>query len=203
MTKTTVDTVQAKFSELSMFMQTQLVPIAALELFELEKQHIEQQIDVSGKAYQARKDKTDRRKMLLGLKNRLELRIDDLQATIGFSDSRTADIARIHNEGLTVTESVRPQTRSKLDQPATPRQAKILLDLGFRIGRKKPTMTQIMANYTIGKANFLIHLISEQQGIEVKQSWLVKMPKRELMGFNNRDIQRVKDKVSNQLNSVI
>lgn len=199
-----VEQLQNKLSGLSAVMQQRLASRLADGVVQLSKQRIDEQVDLSGVAFKARVSKSNK-KMLLGLKARLRvLSVSNNTVVIGF-DGKTSGIAAAQQFGqvTTVTAQQAKKSSGDLSKPATAQQAKKLLDLGFKVGRRKPMITQIMANYTIGQAAFLIHKLSNEQGIAIKTSWTINLPARSFLGVANRDNQSLKQIAIDELNGVI
>lgn len=195
---------QNKVNRLSVVMQQRLASRVANGIVQFSKQRIDDQIDLSGVAFKARASNSNK-KMLLGLKARLRvLSVSDNNAVIGF-DGKTSGIAAAQQFGqiTTVTAQQAKKSSGDLSKPATAQQAKKLLELGFKVGRRKPMITQIMTDCTIGQAAFLIHKLSAEQGMAIKTSWTITLVGRSFLGVANRDNQSLKQIAIDELNGAI
>lgn len=198
---TGVETVSQKLSRLSEVSQQRLLDKTANVLLTSAKKRIDSQVDVSGSTFKERKDSTDKRKMLLGLKDRLVVSVHDNQAVISFTDSGTGSIAYKQQFGSTQTFKASTQSNvTKANQPATIRQATELIDLGFRIGNKLPMVKTITQKYTIAQAGFLIRKLRAWRGIETKTSWTITLPARSFLGVTDDDLKEIKQLIFDEIN---
>lgn len=194
---------QAKLNRLSDVMQKKLVAKLSEAVVEQSKQRINDQIDLDGVAFAARKSKTNTKKMLLGLRDRLQvLSLSENGAVIGFSGG-AGGIASTHQYGKTLTFKVSKPSIEAKQRPATLKQAKQLLDLGFRVKKQKPTIAYITAHYTIASAGFVLRLLREQQGITTKKSWSIVIPARSFLGITDNDKQALQQLLIDHLTTEI
>jgi phage gpG-like protein len=196
---------QDKLNRLSTVMRTKLLEKLGNAVVGFSKQHIDAQIDLSNSAFKARKSKSNK-KMLLGLKARLRvLSVTNNGVVIGFDDHKTAQIAAAQQFGQTTTFTAtqNKQVGGINAVMASSRQAKTLLDLGYRVGKRKPTMNEIMTKYTISKAGFLIHKLREAQGITTKSSWDIVIPARSFLGVTDNDKQALQQMIIDAINQEI
>lgn len=163
------------------------------------RQRVRKQVDLHGMPFKQRwKKRSDRRKMLAGLIQRMAVvNNDSTQATIGFRGAAGKIAARQqhgHTETVTAQQN-RARVRGKeyYDKPATRKQAKALREAGFKIkdgGPKKrlAPISWIVQNMTIGKAGFALKRLREWAGEASKTSWLTVLPARSFLGATDAEI---------------
>jgi hypothetical protein len=169
---------------------------------EVEKQGVKrakQQVDLKGKPYQEHHNKR-RRKMLTRLVKRknLRTRATALDAIIDFKNPYHGQIAakqqRGHKQVIRSSE-MKPKNKQFYDQPATRKQAKALIEAGFRVkkksgkGKKKPTIKSIVENYTVGQAGYALSELRLWSGEQSKTSWVTNLPSRSFLGATAQDVQ--------------
>jgi len=153
------------------------------------KARITRQESLQGGKFAPRKPRRDddrkaKRKLLLGFRRRVQVRLQGDTAVIYVSSGKWGARARQHQEGF--TQVVKP-SRLRLHraspegpgQGATRRQARRLKELGWRWPQKK-----IMATYSRKLAGFLIR---KEEGREPKRSWRIEVPARPFLGASTAD----------------
>ncbi len=199
------EAVQAKLAKLSVITQQRLLDKTAKILVDSAKRRIESQTNLSGSAFKKRKNKTDKRKMLLGLKDRLVVSIYGDQAVIGFTNKGAGAIAYKQQFGATQTfnNSSKSGNRTNTNQSATVRQATELIKLGFRIGNRKPTVKAITKKYTLSQAGFLVRKLRAWHGIETRTTWTIKLPSRSFLGITDDDMQQIKQTIIDEIETAL
>lgn len=187
-------------------LRRRLLSRTAKEVIKDSKKRVRNQTDLNGNPFEERKRKR-RRKMLSGLAKRQKVvRNDGTAATIGFNKSNDARIAAKHQFGdeQMVSASSLPKGNSSKNGDATRRQAKALLEAGYKIprkggkGTKKPSQKWIMENLTVGKAGAILRWLRDQDET-AKTSWKVKLPARSFLGASNEEVTRYVEQIMNQI----
>jgi phage gpG-like protein len=200
-----VEAVQSKFEKLSELAQQRLVAKTANILLASAKQRIDTQTDVTGSAFKERKNNANKRKMLLGLKDRLVVSVSGNQAVISFTDKSTSAIAYKQQFGASQTfnNTAKSGNNSNTTSPATIRQATELINLGFRLGNKKPSVKMITQKYTISQAGFLVRKLRAWHGITTRTSWTVALPARSFLAVTDDDLQQIRQSIIDEIESAL
>lgn len=197
---------QLEVLRMSTALRRRLLSRTAKEVMKDSKKRVRNQTDLNGNPFEERKRKR-RRKMLSGLSKRQKVVGNDgTAAKIGFnrpSDARIAAKQQFGDEQI-VSASSLPKGNGAKDGDATRRQAKALLEAGYRVprkggkGTKKPSQKWIMENLTVGKAGAILRWLRDQDK-KAKTSWKVKLPARSFLGASPADITRYVEKIMNQI----
>lgn len=161
---------------------------------------IQTQTDVRGGKLAKRK--TGNKKMLKGLKKGLVVYAKEGRATVTWKNNLMGSIAYKHHHGLaekwTAAKMKRLFGEPDYSEPATREQARSLLAAGFKAkidGRtKRPSQKWIMENLKIGQAGLLLRVLRDKAE---KQSWLITLPKRQVLGASNEDISDMVQTIKN------
>lgn len=157
------------------------------------------QTDLEGQAFGTYSTKTNhgrprRRKMLTRLARRMKtVSITDDRAIVGWRNSVEGQIGARHQFGYKETFSAehlrreRSENRAAIDRlPATRRQAKRLIDEGYKVrrangrGYKTPTIKWIVDNMKMGQAGFILRVLRGR-----KELWDVVLPPRSFLGVTD------------------
>lgn len=187
-----------------------LLSRTAKEVIRDSKKRVRNQEDLNGNPFEARKRKR-RRKMLSGLAKRQRVvKNSGSEAKIGFNKSNDARIAAKQQFGdeQIISASSLPKGNGSKDAGATRRQAKALIEAGYKIprkggkGTKKPSQKWIMENLSVGKAGAILRWLRDQDET-AKTSWKVKLPARSFLGASNEDVTRYVEKIMTQMKQEI
>lgn len=173
------------------------------------KQRIRSQTDLSGAQWTPRKDGR-RKKMLVKIGQAIRtVSVSDSEAVIGFTNPIVGRIAKEQQEGFIkpISEFKRrlPFNRVLTDKPATLKQAKALLDAGFKIRRsgggfKTPTKQWITENLSIAQAGLVLRSIGT-----ITETWI--LPARSFLGVTADERAtieaEIRDDVQRQVNHAI
>lgn len=153
------------------------------------KNRVQTQRTLSGAPMQARSPKSKGKGLMLkGLGRRMLVITDSAdQVRVGW---RGGKVAFKHQFGVNehfTADKLRQRSgehNQSGDDPATRRQARRLLSLGYKIRRgrrgwKRPTIAWIQANMTIDHAGKIIRILSNA---EPTSEWDVKLPDRPFLG---------------------
>lgn len=110
------------------------------------------------------------------------------QGRLHYADNEWAKISAVHQYGLRVDVEENKQDNARLkklleqnDQPATPKQAKRLKELGYKVSSgkrnktgklkyKKTSGKNIRQTLSRGRAGLLIRILEEKQGINIRRN---------------------------------
>lgn len=160
------------------------------------KQRVKQQVDLQGRAFEPRKRKRAR-KMLSRLVRFLRVTsLSGQRGVISFFNKRTGKIAADHQYGATttVTANSLKDGGTGHEKPATRKQAKELLSLGFKVRRptgkgwQKPSQKHIIENYSRGQAGIIIRSMRDDAGEKTKSSWKTVLPARAFLGATKQEV---------------
>lgn len=179
---------------------------AARQVIKSSRDRVSTQVDIDGKPFGNYSDKTihtrpRRRKMLARLASRLAfINVDDFSVTVGWKNSRDEGIAAKHQFGDTMRFQ-KSWMNAELDgtrkgmayykDPATRRQAKALLESGYKVRRAKgglwtPSIKWITDNLSIAKAGLILKILRGGAGMD---EWTIKTPARPFLGVTADDIE--------------
>lgn len=165
------------------------------------RQNIKRQRTVTGRSMEPRAKKKRRRmfrKMAKGMVTRIK---NDHQAQITWKQPGQARLAFRHHHGIsenyTASKAARVNGTPDYTKPATPAQAKALAKEGYRrpVARKRGkggailkrvSQKWIRENMTIGQAGLILRLMRTGTR-EGKQSWVIKLPERPILGATPAD----------------
>lgn len=149
------------------------------------KTRITEQQDLMGKRWQGRANGR-KKKMLTKLKRRMKVRYGPDSGRVYFNHTRTAKIARAHQEGVSLdVEKQSSAGNQTKDGPATKNLARALIAAGYTIprgkgkGTKRPTIIWITEHLSKNQAGFLLR---ELKGSSSKSRWQIDLPARSFLG---------------------
>lgn len=178
------------------------------------RERINNQVDLEGKPFKSRSlnadEKLKNKKLLLALRDWMRVVYSgDKQAIIGFS-GKQLQIATEQQQGkVEKGTAAKNRTYAGSKKPATLKQAKELLRLGFKVkinGKtRKPTVSYIKTNYTIAEAGVAIRRIRGWRGEKIKEEWDIILPPRSFFGITEDEykefLQMVNEEIGKSLNS--
>jgi|APLak6261663543_1056040.scaffolds.fasta_scaffold03857_1 hypothetical protein len=178
-----------------------LVARVAKKVTQDSKKRVRNQIDLQGTRYPDRhRPRTrNRRKMLSRLVKELKvIQADSNSATAGFRSPVAGRIASDQQHGKRTTVSAASfggRSADSYNQPATRRQAKALIDAGFKLringrARKSPSIKYIVDNYSQGQAGTALKRLRAWAGEATKTSWTTTLPARSFLGATAAEIQQ-------------
>lgn len=152
------------------------------------KNRIRSQTDLEGTAFSPRKD-GKRKRMLAGLARRMKVIAESDKAVIRFASGIVAARhQRGYKEHFTAEKLARRQgENTQSNAPATRRQAKRLVELGYKRRHRgrwiTPTISWIVRNMSVGQAGAII------RGMRANTtgSWEVVLPARAFLGASETD----------------
>ena len=159
------------------------------------------QSDLSGKAWKKRSNGRKNR-MLKKIGRKLIVKTTENNAVVTFGDTRTAQIARAHQDGDSYEGNLKSLDKKygKLngERPATRRQAKALLKEEYRVrksrgqGLKKPSIKWIVGNLSIKRAGAVLRAISPvyQQS---RRRWDHRIRERSFLGQELEEYKQLKN----------
>lgn len=179
-------------------------------------QRTRKQVDLRGRPFKEHHNKR-RRKMLTRLVKQKNLSVvaTGIDATIKFKNPYHGGIAAKQQRGykqIVRSSEMKPKNKQFYDQPATRKQAKALIEAGFRIkkasgkGKKKPSIRYITEHFTVGKAGHALKKMRLWSGNASKKSWVTTLPARSFLGATPHEvaqhINRIFDTVKQELHRV-
>ena len=198
------EAISRKLTGLSEAIQKQLLPIIAQQLIASAKRRIDTQTDLTGSPFAARSKNTDekmaQKKMLMGLKDLLSVvAVDETYGrtcTIGFDSPRTAAIANQQQAGILYNIRTRWQpedgrgtfrsTRAyDPSDAASIRQAQRLIEFGYTVNGKVPSVQYITDHLMIQKAGFLVRLLNNEDNTGEDNDYY--LPARSFLGITEQD----------------
>lgn len=189
-------------------MQSKLLRKLGNKVASQAKQRITSQTNLEGRGFAARAiniNKPKRKKLLAGLKKLVRVvSVNNEQVVIGFT-GLAQTIAGKQQSGFTETRTS-AQNRAlpnAMSKPATRKQALVLIALGYRIKKRKPTISAIRAIMTTGRAALIIRQMRIKQGIPIKSSWKITTPARAFLGVNADDEKALLQIITDEINKTI
>lgn len=182
----------------------QLLRRMALSVRKNSRQRLRQQVDVEGRKFTARKDRTNRKKLLRGLGKTMRVAGNDKAARVYFASALTSKIAFAHQHGIdevmTKATVQKRQGAPDYDAPATRRQAKELRAEGYKVrrdgkGYKRPTLKWITENLSLGQAGLILRVLRDQASVS---RWVIPLPARAFLGANDQEVNRIVNEVFQQ-----
>lgn len=159
------------------------------------RKRIQQQRNVDGSPWQARKDGSGR-KMMRRLGRKMYYKATPDFTEISFQ-GHAGSIARYQQEGFRQSVAASPALAKKgqpsYDENASKRQAKALRDAGYKIRRKgtrgwrKPSLKWVQENLKRGQAGLIIKILRDQAS---KASWQINLPSRSFLGATPHEINQ-------------
>ncbi|QUM84450.1 phage virion morphogenesis protein [Moritella sp. 28] len=164
------------------------------------KARLKGQRGLSGTNWQGRSDGRKKR-MLKKLGKGVQVHTTPNNAKVTFGNKRLGQIARVHQEGITLTQTAKqaakdngtPDYRGK----ASRRQAKSLRDSGYKIRKKRgkgwkvPPLKWITENITSGQAGLILRILRGNE--KAKSSWEIKLPARSFIGQSSHEQTELKN----------
>ncbi|EDM67307.1 prophage PSPPH06, virion morphogenesis protein [Moritella sp. PE36] len=164
------------------------------------KARLKGQKGLSGTNWQGRSDGRKKR-MLKRLGKGIQVHTTPNNATITFGNKRLGQIARAHQEGITLTQTAQQAEKAygtpDYNAKASRRQAKSLRDSGYKIRKKRgkgwkaPSLKWITENISVGQAGLILRILRGNK--KAKSSWDVKLPARSFMGQNRNEQTELKN----------
>jgi len=181
-----------------------LMARVAKKVIRQSKKRVRDQRDLNGVAFPTRKRKRAR-KMLSKLVKQLKVvQANGTGATVGFSNPVVGKIAADQQYGKKTVMTARGMaTRSKesYNLPATRKQAKALIDAGFKVkrakgkGTKSPGIKHIVSNYSQGQAGATLKKLRIWAGDKPLTSWVTQLPARSFLGATATDVQQYVEQI--------
>jgi phage gpG-like protein len=175
------------------------------------------QTDLEGRAFGAYSTKTNhnrprRRKMLTRLARRMKVvSITDDGAIVGWRNPVEGQIGAQHQFGHKETFSAegfrreRSENRAEIDRlPATRRQAKALIEAGYKVrrangrGYQTPSIKWIVDNLKMGQAGFILRVLRGR-----KELWDVVLPPRSFLGVTDEERIELIDLMINEFHAAL
>jgi len=169
------------------------------------RKRIQQQKDVHGRALKGRTgDK--REKMMRRMAKGLEPYVRNGQTLdLTWRNKLTGRIAARHHAGqterMTKAQMVKRYGTPNYSEPCSKRQARKLRELGYTVprktgkGRKRPSLKQLQETLTQGQAGMIIRQLSNKPD---QTSWDIPLPERQILGSNEREVERQLVKIFEQ-----
>ena len=165
------------------------------------------QSDLDGLQFAAHK-RGRKRKMLARLGNRLKIvSATDQAAIVGFASPVESMIAAKQQLGNTETFN-KSQFKDKrplnTKDPATRRQAKALIEVGYKIrrangrGYKTPSIKWVAENLNIGKAGIILRVLRG-----TKNTWTTTLPQRSFLGVTDSELDEITDLAIKEITAAI
>lgn len=169
------------------------------------RRRLKNQSDLSGKNWHGRSNGR-KKKMLRKIGRKLIVKTNPNKAEVAFNNTRTAQIARAHQDGDSYEGSAKTLEKKygklKGKEPATRRQAKALLTGGYKIrkkrgkGWKRPSIKWIRENLSIKKAGYIIRIFNDEslgENNAERQRWEYKIRARSFLGQKSDEYQKLKN----------
>ena len=143
-------------------------------------------------------------KMLKGLGKRMLVATDSDSVTVKFRSGKAAyqqqhGVTELFDpDKMARRDKKKPQHEDKKDRPASRKQARRLLRLGYKIRRgqkgwKRPTIKWITNHIKVGQAGLLIRILSEE---EAKKSWEATLPARPFLGATDQEVNQLGNRLA-------
>lgn len=178
----------------------------------MSRKRIRNQANLDGSPFAARRNpEPGQKKMESGLGKLLQVTsLSADKAVLGWKNNLTSWVAAQQHNGATerrTAQQMRRWNKANEGSKATPKQAKRLRRLGFKVrqpGKKRlarPAVAWILEHVSYMQAGLLIRVLddtrSETTGAD---SWDIKLPKRQFLGANsNRDTSELVNLVLEQI----
>lgn len=183
--------VQRRLADAPSAIKVQVLKAVAKHVMVLNQQRLQQQADLDGAAFPPHHARR-RRKMLTRLGKRIKiLSLNENEAIIGWRSPFEGQLAAKHQFGASeqVTAARLNATGNNSTKPSTRKQAKALLDAGYKRrlkgqGYQTPSLLWITKHLTIAQAGYIL---TELRGGK-KQAWHTRLPPRAVLGVSLNDI---------------
>ncbi|SGY86561.1 phage virion morphogenesis protein [Moritella viscosa] len=153
---------------------------------------------LSGTNWQGRSDGRKKR-MLKKLGKGIQVHTTPNNAKVTFGNQRVGQIARVHQEGITLEKQASESTSSNQQNAkdlASRSLAKDLRDSGYKIrkkrgkGWKSPSLKWITENVTKGQGWLVLRILQSRTR---KKRWNMALPARSFMGQNSNEQTQLKN----------
>lgn len=177
----------------------------------LSRQRVRNQQNVDGTPFAPRKDATKgKKKMEAGLGKLLEVtRLSGDEAELGWRNALTRWVASQQHNGVSerrTAAQMRQWNKVPPGTAATPKQAKRLRQLGFKVqqpGKKtatRPSVAWIQGHLNYAKAGLLIRVLdTEKTATSGSPSWEISLPARQFLGASNSETSQLVNLVLRQI----
>ncbi|MBA6058395.1 MULTISPECIES: phage virion morphogenesis protein [Pseudomonas] len=177
----------------------------------LSRQRIRNQQNVDGTPFAPRKDTTKgKKKMEAGLGKLLEVtRLSGEEAELGWRNALTRWVASQQHNGVSerrTASQMRQWNKVPAGTAATPKQAKRLRQLGFKVqqpGKKaatRPSVAWIQQHMNYARAGLLIRILdTKRTATSGAQSWEISLPARQFLGASNSETSELVNLVLRQI----
>lgn len=162
------------------------------------KQRLKTQTDLDGRAFEKRK--RGRGKVLTKLGRYMKDTATANYGKVYFSNPSVGRIAKIHQEGIDQIGSaalLKAQDPQGHEQPATRRQAKKLIEMGYKVkrangkGYKRASQKHIMSTMTRGQAGAVLRALRIASGERPLTTWAIRMAKRSFLGATETELRQL------------
>ena len=162
------------------------------------KARLKGQKGLSGTNWQGRSDGRKKR-MLKKLGKGIQVHTTPNNAKVTFNNPRVGQIARVHQEGITLEKQASESTSSNqqnAEDLASRSLAKDLRDSGYKIrkkrgkGWKSPSLKWITENVTKGQGWLVLRILQSRTR---KKRWNMALPARSFMGQNSNEQTELKN----------
>lgn len=177
----------------------------------LSNKRIRAQQNLDGTPFVPRKRKEPgQKRMEAGLGKLLQVtRVDQDEAVLGWRNGLTSWVAAQQHNGASERRTARQMRKWNKVEPgakSTPKQAKRLRRLGFRVRQKgkkrltRPPVAWILEHVSFMQAGLLIRVLDEEQGETTgAESWEIKLPKRQFLGASAQESSALVAQVMEQI----
>ncbi len=164
------------------------------------RKNVSGQKTINGQAFAKRKNKKNRKKMLVKLGKELQEFVHADRVNIGYTNSAVAKTGYRHQYGTPEQftkrklKRIRKKTDGSRDDPATRQQAKALRKMGYTVpkkrgkGEKTPGVKWIVENLNQGKAGLLIRELSNRK---TRTRWEITTEPRPYLGLTEFEAQQL------------
>ena len=207
-----IEEIERKLKDLSWNKGKALLRKVANKVVSNSRKRITQQTDLEGRPFAPRSlnadEKLRKKKLITALRKWMRVVYSgDKQAIIGFS-GKQLHIASEQQLGKTEKGSAaKNRTYAGSTKPATVKQAKELIRLGFKVkinGKtKKPTIKYITGKYTVAQAGSVIRKIRTWRGVQIKTEWDIILPPRSFLGITDSEYQEILQIMTDEINQAI
>lgn len=190
--------------------KTRLLMRIAKEVISSSKKRVRAQTDLNNSAFTPRKNSRRKKKMLIKVGQSIrQVNANANEVKVGFSARRTETIAAKQQFGFTQQFTPRQAASSPSAErptaPATRRQAKALLEAGFKIrrprgGYKTPTLKWITEHMTRSQASLVL---KELRPAAAKTNWKTVLPPRSFLGVTATELTALNQLALNEMKTIL
>ena len=178
------------------------------QVVKFSRQRMKRETDLNGQGWEPRRKRRRRPRKLMQQRNLKEYVTPDI-GRVSWKNGLMGLIAsqQQHGQQITMTAEKLNKANQNYDAPATKHQAHALREEGFRVkrqsgrGNKKPSISWIISNLTIGQAGFALRRIRAWRGERSKQSWNIDRPPRSFLGVTRQEQQQLADEFISEMMS--